>query len=193
MSRRKLWQLFAIAMMLAVQACREAPRTPKQHPTAQDGYRQPERLIAALGIHPGDTVADIGAGGGYLTPHLARAVGPDGHVVATEIDASALAALRERSRNLRQVEARLVSADASGLEAAHFDLVLLAQVDHLLTDPAAYLRQLKPALRPGGRVVITNREDRLAAAQAAAKAAGFHVEVVAAGLPAQFLLRLQGE
>lgn len=112
-------------------------------------------------------------------------------MVATDIDPAALAALSERARELPQVEARLVSAHAPGLEAARFDLVLLSQVDHLLIDPAAYLRQLRPALRADARVAITNREDRLTAAQAAATAAGFHVEVVAAGLPAQFLLILR--
>lgn len=183
----QLWPLFAL--MLCTFACRRAPAP--ERPSAQDSYRQPERLIAALGIHAGDTVADLGAGGGYLTLHLARAVGASGHVVATDIDEAALAALRERTRELPQVEARRVSATEPGLEAGRFDLVLLAQLDQLLADRVSYLRLLRPALRPGGRVAISNREDRLDAARAAAVAAGYHVEVIPANLPAQFVLILR--
>src|SRR5262249_46649434 len=48
-----------------------------------DKFRQPDRLVGALGLHAGDAVAEVGAGAGYLTPHLARAVGPTGRVVST--------------------------------------------------------------------------------------------------------------
>jgi ubiquinone/menaquinone biosynthesis C-methylase UbiE len=161
-----------------------------QPPTAQDAYRQPERLVAALALSPGSSVADIGAGGGYLTLPLARAVGTGGRVVATDTDAEALAALRERARELPQVTTRLVSADAPGLEPATFDLILLSQVDHLLPDRASYLRALGPGLRSGGRIALCNSQRHFAAAQAAAVAAGFRVERVKVDLPAQFLLLL---
>src|SRR4051812_47057700 len=59
---------------------------------AYDGWRQPDAVIAALGLSPGQVVADVGAGKGYLSGRLARAVGPTGRVVATDIDPDALAA-----------------------------------------------------------------------------------------------------
>ncbi len=84
--------------------------------SAQDEYRRPAVLVAALGLSQGQTVAEVGAGGGYLTLHLARAVGPQGRVVATDVDAGALAALRKRAHELPQVETRLVLPEQAGLE-----------------------------------------------------------------------------
>ena len=61
-----------------------------------DRERQPEAIIKALGLAPGKVVADIGAGTGLLTVHVARAVTPGGHVVATDIDGGVLELLRAR-------------------------------------------------------------------------------------------------
>lgn len=162
---------------------------PAPGPTkAYDAYRQPERLIAALHIEPGAQIAELGAGGGYLTGRLARATGKAGRVVATDIDDAALRALRERTKELAQVETRHVTASASGLEPGRYDLILLAQVDHLLADRPAYLRTLPAALKPGGRIALTNSDrDREALASDLA-AIGWSSEDADAGLPGQFLL-----
>jgi NAD(P)-dependent dehydrogenase (short-subunit alcohol dehydrogenase family) len=60
-----------------------------------DSERRPEKVVEALGIGPGSRVADIGAGSGLLTVHLARAVKPSGRVVATDIDGAKLAGVAE--------------------------------------------------------------------------------------------------
>jgi 2-polyprenyl-3-methyl-5-hydroxy-6-metoxy-1,4-benzoquinol methylase len=161
-------------------------------PTQQDAFRQPERLVAALGLRPGARVADVGAGGGYLTLRLARAVGPGGRVVATDIDGAALRQLMRRARaaGLPQIEARRVARDAPGLEAGAYDLILLSQVDHLLPDRAAYLSALRGALRPGGRIAISNGERHRDALLPAVRAAGLVAEESRIGLPGQFLLLL---
>ena len=78
-----------------------------------------------------------------------------------------------------------------GLEAATYDLVLLAHVDHLLADRGAYLRALRPALRRGGRIAISNRQDREPGLREAAAAAGLSVREVAVDLPGQFLWELR--
>src|SRR5512134_1021487 len=61
-----------------------------------DAERRPEKVVEALGIGPGSRVADIGAGSGLLTVHLARAVAPNGTVVATDIDGAVLELLQSR-------------------------------------------------------------------------------------------------
>ncbi|MEO8552102.1 MAG: methyltransferase [Kofleriaceae bacterium] len=140
-----------------------------------DSERRPEKVIEALAIGPGSRVADIGAGSGLLTVHLARAVAPNGRVIATDIDGAVLDALaaRMKAAGLSQVvERRVVTADKPELEDATYDAILLAEVDHYFLDPAAWLRDAAKALKPGGRIVISNRVYHRAQAMAAAKKAG---------------------
>ena len=57
----------------------------------RDEWQKPEAVLAHLALKPGETVADIGAGSGYFTVRLARAVGPGGKVYAVDIDPQMLA------------------------------------------------------------------------------------------------------
>lgn len=156
-----------------------------------DAFRQPQKLVVALSLRPGQRVAEVGAGGGYLTPYLAAAVGPSGQVVATDIDESALAALRRRTDKLVQVTTRNVQPSQSGLERAYFDLILLADVVHLLPQPAAYLRALLSSLRPGGRIVVSGRLDRREVLTQAATQAGLVLSDLSVELPAQFVTEVR--
>jgi ubiquinone/menaquinone biosynthesis C-methylase UbiE len=140
-----------------------------------DSERRPEKVVEALGIGPGSRVADIGAGSGLLTIHLARAVAPNGRVVATDIDGAVLDLLAQRLKaaGLQDVvERRVVGAETPGLEAGSYDAILLAEVDHYFTDPAAWLHEASLALKPGGRIVISNRVYHRAQSLAAARKAG---------------------
>ncbi len=159
--------------------------------SAQDEYRRPAVLVAALGLSQGQTVAEVGAGGGYLTLHLARAVGPQGRVVATDVDAGALAALRKRAHELPQVETRLVLPEQSGLEGGRYDLILLAEVAHLVPQPEKYLGALFASLAPHGRVIVSGRLDRRERLAQAATAARLQLIAVHVDLPGQFVTELR--
>lgn len=140
-----------------------------------DAERRPDLIVTALGVKPGSRVADIGAGSGLLTVHLARAVAPNGRVIATDIDGGVLDLLAQRLKaaGLSQVvERRVVDADKPELEDGAYDAILLAEVDHYFKDPAQWLREVTPALKPGGRIVISNRVYHRAQSMAAAKKAG---------------------
>ena len=140
-----------------------------------DSERRPDKIVEALGIGPGSRVADIGAGSGLLTVHLARAVAPSGHVVATDIDGAVLDLLSQRLKAAGLsdvVERRVVAAEATGLEDGVYDAILLAEVDHFFSDPATWLRSASKALKPDGRIVISNRIYHRAQTMAAAKKAG---------------------
>lgn len=186
--------LLSIVACLAVAACQRTdaadqhskPNVPapaetvtgsaqEQEQARFDSERRPEKIVEALALHPGDRVADIGAGSGLLTIHLARAVAPNGHVVATDIDGTVLDLLSQRleAAGLAQlVERRVVGADTPGLEANSYDAILLSEVDHYFTDPASWLRTASTALKPGGRIVISNRVYHRAQSMAAARKAG---------------------
>lgn len=147
--------------------------------------------MAALHIAPGAVVADVGAGGGYLTHRLAAAAGPSGRVVATDTDRSSLQRIGAPGPGEAPIVTRTVSPVDPALEPGSYDLILLSEVDHLLVDREAYLRQLVPALKPGtGRIAISNRRVHREPALAAAERAGLSAKTEFEGLPAHFLLEV---
>jgi len=123
---------------------------------SRDGWQQPERVIAALGVHPGDRVADLGAGSGYFTLRLARAVGPSGRVYAVDVDEAMNAYLRERvaQAGLSNVEVILGRFEDPLLPDGGIDLVLVVDTYHHLEHRPDYFRNLRRDLTPGGRVAV---------------------------------------
>ena len=155
-----------------------------------DKERNPAKVVEALKIGPGSRVADVGAGSGLLTLHLARAVAPNGRVVATDIDGQVLDLLHQRlqAENLDDiVERRIVDPDQPQLEAGLYDAILLAEVDHHFKDPAAWLKAARPALKPTGRIVISNRIYHRATSMAAAQKAGLLIENESTPVPSHFI------
>src|SRR5437867_1016505 len=132
-----MWR--AVGLVALLSGCGDARAL--READAYDRYRRPDLLIAALELRPGQAVADVGAGRGYLTHRLAAAVGPQGRVVATDIDAAALSQIGRGAAGEAAIEQRCVPADDPGLEPGAYDLLLLSQVDHLLADRSAYLRR----------------------------------------------------
>lgn len=155
-----------------------------------DAERRPDKVVEALGIKPGSVVADIGAGSGLLTVHLARAVAPSGKVVATDVDGAVLNLLEQRlkAQNLANVvEPRVVAADTPGLEPATYDAILLAEVDHYFTDAPAWLKAAGAALKPEGRLVISNRIYHRQQSMANAKKAGLELVSESTPVPTHFI------
>ncbi len=136
----------------------------------------PEPLLARLGIHPNDVVADIGAGPGFLTLPLARLV-PHGRVIATDIRADYLQILKRRARaaHVDSITTITVATDHPGLPANSTDLAILSQVDHYLPNRARFLGELTNALRRGGRIAIVNFERHHPAVIVATRAASLEL------------------
>jgi cyclopropane fatty-acyl-phospholipid synthase-like methyltransferase len=155
-----------------------------------DSERKPEKVVEALGIKPGSRVADVGAGTGLLTVHLARAVAPNGSVVATDIDGAVLELLQSRLAAVGLadiVERRVVGAETPGLEVGAYDAILLAEVDHYFTDEVAWLKAATAALKPGGRIVISNRIHHRPQSMAAAQKAGLVLQSESTPVPTHFI------
>jgi len=155
-----------------------------------DAERQPDKVIEALGIGPGSRVADVGAGSGLLTVHLARAVKPNGRVVATDIDGAVLDLLQSRlaAAGLADlVERKVVDAQHPGLESGAYDAILLAEVDHYFSDEVAWLKEATHALKPNGRIVISNRIHHRQVSMAAARRAGLKLESESTPVPTHFI------
>jgi cyclopropane fatty-acyl-phospholipid synthase-like methyltransferase len=189
-----------LGLMLALSsACSDAKQDgpPPKPPAVDDGEqarfdaeRRPDKLVEALGIQPGSRVADIGAGSGLLTIHLARAVAPNGQVVATDVDGAVLElnAQRLRAAKLESVvERRVVAPDTPGLEPGAYDAILLAEVDHYFSEPVTWLRAAATALKPEGRIVISNRIYHRAQSMASAKKAGLALQSESTPMPNHFV------
>src|SRR5687768_5608034 len=116
----------------------------------------PDLAMRLIRVARGSTVADLGAGSGYFTVRLARAVGAGGKVYAVDIQQGMLdllkrAAAQERLTNVIPV---LAAEDDPRLPAASVDLVLMVDVYHELAAPQTTLAHLQRALKPGGRLVL---------------------------------------
>lgn len=122
----------------------------------RDAWQRPQEVMDALDVVAGSVTADIGAGNGYFTFHLAARVGPSGKVYAVEIDAEALEKLRGRAQRekLTQVEAVLGVSDDPRLPAGALDAVLIVNAYHEMRAYDAMLEAIYRALKPGGRLGI---------------------------------------
>ncbi len=124
---------------------------------AQDEFEtDAERLVAALALDTGRTVADIGAGSGQLTIALGRAVGPSGRVYATELDEDRLDTIRAAAETagLRNVTVLEAHPARTNLPEGCCDALVLRLVYHHIGDPAAMNASLRQSLRPGGLLAV---------------------------------------
>jgi cyclopropane fatty-acyl-phospholipid synthase-like methyltransferase len=121
---------------------------------ARDAWQQPDRVIEALGLKPGQSVADIGAGTGYFTVRLAKSAAAP-KVYAVDIEPSMVSYLTERAAqdHLPNVVAVLAAADTPNLPEP-VDLVLIVDTFHHIGGREVYFRRLAKSLKPGGRVAI---------------------------------------
>lgn len=138
---------------------------------ALDAGRKPAEVLAFLGLQPGHVAADIMAGSGYYTEIMARAVGPKGRVIAFEPEqfyvgqpkaVAAWDALRARAPNVElavgpfgTIAAAPASIDFTLMHLVYHDLYWeSAQYKVPRVDPAAFLRSLYVATKPGGIVGV---------------------------------------
>jgi SAM-dependent methyltransferase len=164
---------------------------------------EPELALNVLQIPKGASVADIGAGSGYMTERLAARVGPAGRVYANDLQPQMLYLLSRRLEERRITNVTLVqgTVDDPKLAAASVDLALMVDVYHELSQPQAILRRLREALKPGGRLVLVEyrKEDpaipikfehkmTVAEATLEVEAEGFTLAKVDEALPRQHIL-----
>ena len=122
----------------------------------RDEWQMPSRVIDALGLKSGMVVADIGAGTGYFSMRLAK-VSPGLTVYAADIEPKMVEHLTHRAtgEKLSNVTAVLASASSPNLPKP-VDVVLVVDTYHHIGSRAAYFRELKKSLKPGGRVAIVD-------------------------------------
>ncbi|AEG94884.1 class I SAM-dependent methyltransferase [Ramlibacter tataouinensis] len=113
-------------------------------------------LLRELALRPGQQVADVGAGSGYLTRRMAPQVAPGGTVWATDVQPEMVRLLRQDAARagLGNVRPVLGTPTDVNLPPATLDLAVLVDVYHELEFPFEAMDSLVRALKPGGRVVL---------------------------------------
>jgi ubiquinone/menaquinone biosynthesis C-methylase UbiE len=169
----------------------------------REAEEQPDVALDELRIAKGSTVADIGAGAGYMTWRLAARVGPAGKVYAVDIQPEMLQLLRKNmeQRKIANVETVLGTVDDPKLPRDGLDLVLLVDVYHEFSEPQAMLRRIRDSLRKDGRLVLLEYraedpavpirpEHKMTVAQVKAELEpeGYRLDRVSEALPRQHIL-----
>ena len=164
-------------LVLALSACRADPAPKSDFPAAgrdvapivgdsfstedaRDRVGEAEAVIAFAGVTPGMSVADIGAGEGYYTVRLSRAVGPRGRVLAEDIVPATRdrLALRVNRENLGNVAVRLGLPGDPKLPPASFDRIFLVHMYHEVDRPYEFLWHLRQGLKAGGMIVVVDAD-----------------------------------
>jgi ubiquinone/menaquinone biosynthesis C-methylase UbiE len=169
----------------------------------RDEEEAPDIALNVLKIPKGASVADIGAGSGFITERLSTRVGPTGRVFANDLQPQMLQILGRRlaQRNITNVTLVQGTIDDPKLDPASVDLEIMVDVYHELSQPQAMLRRLRAALKPGGRLVLLEyrKEDptipikfehkmSVAEAKMELEAEGFTLAKVDEALPRQHIL-----
>ncbi len=113
-------------------------------------------MLANLGVKRGMTICDMGCGNGFYSLQLAQMVGPQGRVLAVDIQPEMLYLLRERmeAEQVENVTPILGSLHDPRLPDASVDLMLLVDVYHEFSHPEHMLAAIRRSLAPGGLVVL---------------------------------------
>ena len=124
----------------------------------RDTWQKRRQVVERLGLAPGSTVADIGAGTGYFLPPLSRAVGPSGTVFAVEVEPKLVAYIRTRSERegLANLVPVLASFDNPRLPRRSLDAALVVDTYHHIDDRVAYFGRFTGLLKAHGRLAIVD-------------------------------------
>ena len=122
----------------------------------RDDEQRPDEVIRKMRLKDGDVVADLGAGSGYFTRRLAKAVAPSGRVYAVDIQPEMIGLLKRsvEKEGLTNVVPVLGTGDDPKLPREALDWILLVDVYHELQQPQAMLARMREALRATGRVAL---------------------------------------
>ncbi len=120
-----------------------------------DRLRDPGAVVAALGVQPGQRVADLGPGYGHFTLLLAAAVVPKGVCYAVDADADTLDELTAEAAKRGITNLQPVLTNRSRLELPEpVDLLFVSATYHHLRRPVHYFRDVRPLIKESGRVAI---------------------------------------
>ncbi len=218
--------LFTFCLLAGLWAARAFQNTPGVHPLTgrhiagvcgfggcetwlerpeREQEENPDGALDALNLKPGMTVADVGAGTGYMSLKMAKRVGPSGKVYAEDVQPEMLQRVRTNAQKAKVSNLETVQGSFTDpmLPKGQMDLVLLVDVYHEFSEPQKMLRGIRESLKPDGRLVLLEyrkedpkipiREEHkmtVAEVKTELEAEGFILRPVIETLPRQHILIL---
>lgn len=133
---------------------------PRFEGESREIYARRHDMVTATGVKPGMTVADVGAGTGFMAMLFAKEVGPSGRVIASDISKPFAAAIAQRAKNegVQNLTTVIGTQTETGLPPDSADIVFTSDVYHHFEQVAATLASIKRALKPGGRFIVVDFE-----------------------------------
>jgi ubiquinone/menaquinone biosynthesis C-methylase UbiE len=122
----------------------------------RDAYQKPHEVVHALALKEGEMVADIGAGSGYFTFHLARHVGEKGRIYAVDVSPDMILHINRRIRDAKanNIVSVLAEPDDPLLPEQSVNRFFICDVWHHVKNQTKYLSLMKKMLKPGGEIVM---------------------------------------
>src|SRR5215469_5456339 len=134
------------------------PLSARARASGTDDGQLADRIAELVDVKPGATIAEIGAGHGYMAVRMAEKVGSAGHLYATEIDPEELTEIPKRAADAGLANVTVIKASVTdtGLAAGCCDTIYITDVYHHFEDPIATDKSMFAALKPGGRLFISD-------------------------------------
>jgi SAM-dependent methyltransferase len=208
--------IFGVSLVLAPAFQSTHPLTSRQIANVMgfrgaDWLERPEReseenvegALDAIGLKPGMTVAEVGAGTGYVSLRMAKRVSPGGKVYANDLQPEMLGLLRDNAAKggITNVQTVLGSETDPKLPDGQIDLIILVDVYHEFSQPQKMLQGMRRALKPEGRLVqleyrkedpnvpiLPDHKMSVTEAKTEVEAEGFKLGPVIETLPRQHIL-----
>jgi arsenite methyltransferase len=122
----------------------------------RDLYQKPQEVVEALGLKPGEVIADIGAGSGYFTFRLAHHVGQTGKIYAVDVSPNMILHINRRTRELKATNVVSILADPDDplLPEGSVNRFFFSDSWHHIDNQTKYLSLMKQMLKPGGEIIM---------------------------------------
>ena len=123
---------------------------------ASDPKNKPDQVVESIALKPGQSIADIGCGGGYFSLRFAEMVGKEGRVYAIDTKPEFLEYVKNsaKEKGLDNVVPMLVSGDKLDLPQKSLDFIFMRNVTHHIPNRVEYFRNLKQFLKTDGKIII---------------------------------------
>lgn len=126
----------------------------------RENWQPPGKIMDAVGVMPGMTIGEAGAGTGFFTFPLAKRVGPTGKIYANDINKNSLDRIKRRAQEEEMDNIEIVVGEITDplFPEKQLDMIIMVYVLHHLEKPVEFLVNLNQYLKPGSPLIIIEQD-----------------------------------